>query len=652
MQKMIFEIGKVMKILYFCIVVLLSKMPKLFHMMMNKLLKQKNTPFLLFLFFLINLPVASFAQEDHAHFSKAFGKEKSYRIFLPDDYSISQKRYPVVYYFHGNKGTHEMALTEEAAELVKKNSVILVAWNGRSIDSDVRPYNIGFHSNINYEIQFKDYFPELVAHIDTTYRTLSERENRAVIGHSMGGIMSFFLAGKYPHLVGAAANSKGSPEFFIGYPDNHSLYSVRYFFKNLLGVKLRFHNSTVGELVYLNNEVHQGAIREKDISYEYQVYEGGHTLMPAGFTDAFNFVVAAINDPLPEPNRWHHADLYSDFDVWGYEVKSNLDEPGFIEMHGVTKGGLGITTKKWQPEGRTIPGVKMKVTTAPLYQSNADYSLFYFNKTKNKSKLATVKSDAKGRINFEVNHEPHQIGIFRKNDPADIVLLDYKVNGESAFLDHRKECSLKLQLLNRGGSSGKGLKVTLSTTSEEVSIANPTVEIDDIASCKDSWLSTDFKVTASNEPPKDGSPFRIRFYITVTDSKNNTWEDEFDAPAYFDVPEFTEIGIDDGDSEIFGNGNGNNIAEPGESIMIYEISHRTRLYYDDPYIDSERIHVDLQPDKWGDGYAVSSVVHISEDCPIGHQIKFLASYEVKEWKAIKRNVTWGTFTITVGRESE
>jgi hypothetical protein len=123
----------------------------------------------------------------------------------------------------------------------------------------------------------------------------------------------------------------------------------------------------------------------------------------------------------------------------------------------------------------------------------------------------------------------------------------------------------------------------------------------------------------------------------------------------YDVPEFTNIGIDDGDSEIFGSGNGNNLAEPGESILVYEVSHvphRTKLYYDDPYIDNERIHVDLQPDKWGDGYAVSSVIHISEDCPIGHEIKFLASYEVKEWKTIKRNVTWGTFTITIGVETD
>ena len=161
--------------------------------------------------------------------------------------------------------------------------------------------------------------------------------------------------------------------------------------------------------------------------------------------------------------------------------------------------------------------------------------------------------------------------------------------------------------------------------------------------------SRDFKVTSSSKPPPDGSPFTIRFNVVITDIKGKVWKDEFDAPVYYDVPEFSNIGIDDGDSGIFGSGNGDNIADPGETIMIYQDSHRTRLYYDDPYVDSERLYDELQPDKWGDGYAISSLVHISKDCPVGHQIKFLACYEVKEWKTIKRNVTWGVFTITVGR---
>ena len=80
----------------------------------------------------------------------------------------------------------------------------------------------------------------------------------------MGGFMSFFLAGKYPQIIGAAVSLKGSPEFFIGYPENHTLYCTRYMFKNLIGVKVRFHNSTLGEeLFHLNKEVNNGAIKGK-----------------------------------------------------------------------------------------------------------------------------------------------------------------------------------------------------------------------------------------------------------------------------------------------------------------------------------------------------------------------------------------------------
>jgi len=142
------------------------------------------------------------AQEDFSHFSKVLDREKPYRIFLPVDYGTSQKRYPVIYYFHGNTGSHELKIPG-VEQLVNDNGVILVAWNGRSKDTDLRPYNIGNHSNINYQVQFKDYFLELVSYIDSTYRTLAERSSRAVIGHSMGGIMSFFIAGKYPDLIGA-----------------------------------------------------------------------------------------------------------------------------------------------------------------------------------------------------------------------------------------------------------------------------------------------------------------------------------------------------------------------------------------------------------------------------------------------------------------
>ena len=57
---------------------------------------------LLLIILLTAFSVGSFTQEDHTHFSKVFGREKPYRIFLPKDYNSTQKKYPVVYFFHGN----------------------------------------------------------------------------------------------------------------------------------------------------------------------------------------------------------------------------------------------------------------------------------------------------------------------------------------------------------------------------------------------------------------------------------------------------------------------------------------------------------------------------------------------------------------------
>jgi enterochelin esterase-like enzyme len=593
-------------------------------------------------------PIFAHAQKDASHFSSTFKTSKLYRIYLPSDYSSNlSKRYPVIYYFHGNKGDHRLKF-DSVAQLANRESVIVVAWNGRSSATDDRPYNTGYHSNINYHVQFKDYFPEFIQHIDKTYRTHADRSHRALIGHSMGGFMSFYLAGKYPHLVSVAVSSKGSPEFFLGYPKNHTLIQHRYLFKNLHGVKLRFQNGTVGEeLVHLNTEVHQGALREARLDYSYQDYEGGHSLTFREFKDAFNFVMDAFKQPRAAPERWHHADHYPNFNVWGYEVKSNLAEPGFIELENVTRGGLTTQTRKWQPDGILIPGVHLNIKTAARYKPRTSYTLLDYNNTTGAKKTTTVTSDNAGRIAITANYQQHFFGIYEKQGAPELVVTGYKADNEGRFLKHRKPSSLQLHLLNRGGTTASGLKITLSSSTAGVSIENPTIALNSIESGQLLWTQASFKITANNNPPGDGTTPYIRFNLSLTDEKGNTWSDEFDALVMYDVPKFADIGIDDGDSEIYGSGNGNNVAEPGETVMIYQHSHRTKLYYDDQYVDAERIHDDLQPDKWGDGYALSSLIRISKDCPPGHVIRFLACYEVKEWKTIKRNVTWGTFTIKV-----
>src|SRR6185503_3045853 len=111
---------------------------------------------------------------------------------------------------------------------------------------------------------------------------------------------------------------------FIGYPGNHTLYTVKDMFKNFYGVRLRFHNSTIDELVNLNNEVNKGALRENGLDYDYEIYPGGHDFTPGEFGDAFKFIVGSFRNPGTDPLRWHHADLYPHFDVWEYQINSTL----------------------------------------------------------------------------------------------------------------------------------------------------------------------------------------------------------------------------------------------------------------------------------------------------------------------------------------
>ena len=289
--------------------------------------------------------------QDLTHFSKVFGRDKYFRLYLPRGYDQTTKRYPVIYFFHGWGGRHfkddnAKLEYEKLKVLVDTFQVLLVMWDGNIEESEPRPYNVGNHEDVKYRIQMAEYFPELVAYIDSRYRTLADRSGRGIIGFSMGGFMAHYLAGKYPDSIGAAVSFAGSPEFFVGSPDIQTLYSVRYTFKNLQGVRLRMYNGDSDILFYLNKEVHEGAVWD-GVPIEYREFHGPHMIDYPGettvFQTAMEFVTAALHDPLPPPQGWTHHDLYPDFDAWGYHVESNKHEPGFITLSNVDRHGFRVT---------------------------------------------------------------------------------------------------------------------------------------------------------------------------------------------------------------------------------------------------------------------------------------------------------------------
>ncbi|MEQ6122503.1 alpha/beta fold hydrolase [Reichenbachiella sp. MALMAid0571] len=601
----------------------------------------------------------------HSHFSQAFKKEKNYTLYLPEGYNTSGSAYPVVYFFHGWGGRNFKSVDGSAnleyemiKDLVDKYQVILVMWDGNMEEGEPRPYNVGNHHEVRFEAQMKDYFLELVDHIDNTYRTKTDRNSRGIIGFSMGGYMSFFLSGKYPDKVSAAVNLTGSPEFFIGHPDNHTLYPLRYTFTNLKDVQLRFHNSSKGEISPLNREVHNGALWENDLNYQYWEFDGGHKIDDPGETRVFEmamkFVTDAFRDPMPRKEKWSHYDLYSDFDVWDYSIKSDKKKPGFLYLKNVSQQGFGFYTQKWLPLGPPIGSCQTSINTAGIYKPKAEYTIAKYNKKDGSMETYLQASDGDGRLQFHLPGDGYEVGIYKKGDAPKLTFLDYQINENQKLLRIGKENKISLKIGNLGEmvNAETNIKLTLSTKDKSVSIENGVIEF--LPKKGERMFHSDpFAISANKTPPTDGSPASIRFLLSI-EYDSYISEEEFIIPVFFDVPDFNSVSIDDGvvvNDAAYGTGNGDGKVAPGEEIMVYTNGHRTQVFTDDPYVDhlSERLHDEMTPAKWDDGITLSSIIKIAEDCPVNHKIELLARYETKVFDPIEREVKWGKIVLTVSK---
>ena len=397
------------------------------------------------------------AYADTMHFSQVFNHIKNYRLYLPAGYEQSSKKYPVIYFFHGWGGRHfkdDNALLEyeKIKTLVDKYQLILVMWDGNIEPSEPRPYNTGNHEDVKYTVQMKDYFLELVEHTDSTYRTLADRQHRGIIGFSMGGFMSFFLAGKYPEKIISAVSLAGSPEFFIGHPGNHTLYPVRYMFSNLQDVSIRMYNGDSDVLYYLNDEVQQGA-RWAGIPLDYRKFHGPHMVDHPGevkvFESAMKFVTDAFKARPKTRTRWSHTDIYPEFAVWDYKIRTGKNEPGYNSITNVDKSGFGFHQRKWLPDGPPLNTGTVEVSTAPIYSSGKQYNIVHYNKTTGEVTEQKQQADKNGRLSFMYEQPGTETGIYKDEEGPSFVVLDHTTGNNNRFLFNGQKGLLSLKLFNR-----------------------------------------------------------------------------------------------------------------------------------------------------------------------------------------------------------
>ena len=131
-------------------------------------------------------------------------------IYLPPSYATARdRRYPVVYLLHGYTGTdlgyfgtRKGAKLHVIAERVfgagRAQEMILVMPNCMNV------FGGCMYSNSVTAGDWEGYVAEdLVAYMDTHYRTLARRESRGLAGHSMGGYGALRIGMKRPDVFSA-----------------------------------------------------------------------------------------------------------------------------------------------------------------------------------------------------------------------------------------------------------------------------------------------------------------------------------------------------------------------------------------------------------------------------------------------------------------
>ena len=158
--------------------------------------------------------------------SDVLGVNKDFSIYLPNGYEDSEQRYPVVYLFHPAGGTHEMwtsmgNLPQIADDAIRSGMAVpmIIVMPDASGNGD---FHLGQHLGYfsvpgwDYEAYFHN---ELIPLIDSTYRTITDKKHRAIMGASMGGEAAIAYAQKHTEMYGASCAMSG----ILGHPEQSQM---------------------------------------------------------------------------------------------------------------------------------------------------------------------------------------------------------------------------------------------------------------------------------------------------------------------------------------------------------------------------------------------------------------------------------------------
>ena len=218
--------------------------------------------------------------------SKMLQMRRRVNVYTPAGYENSKKKYPVFYLLHGNACDENSWLDlGRAAQILdnliaqgKAEPMIVVMTNGNPAQQAAPAYFGDTYTNANTMpgiAAFPDTFSEVIAFVESNYRTINKKEGRAIAGFSMGGGHAFTISKEMPNtfdyvgLFSAAGSNISRDE------EKAKLLTMK---KN--GYKLYYIGCGTDDFLYRNVLAYNKQLDDIGFKYYYRETNGGHTWGP------------------------------------------------------------------------------------------------------------------------------------------------------------------------------------------------------------------------------------------------------------------------------------------------------------------------------------------------------------------------------------
>lgn len=236
----------------------------------------------------------------HGNVSKVWypqaGMMRRMTVYTPAGYEDGKQKYPVMYLLHGMGGDEEawMDLGRTAQILDnliaagKAKPMIVVMPNG-NISQEAAP---GYGSNYKdqpgftlpktMEGSYEVAFPEIMKYMESHYRTINDKQHRAICGLSMGGFHSLYVSVNNPDkfdyvgLFSAAINKQNN-----GGANKWVYENLNDKLDKMFAGKLKYLFIGIGkdDFLYKDNQAFQKTVKSlshQPQNFQYMETEGGH----------------------------------------------------------------------------------------------------------------------------------------------------------------------------------------------------------------------------------------------------------------------------------------------------------------------------------------------------------------------------------------